>query len=117
MYAFLFILAALGLSAYARSTDAPLETVCWWFGILVGAFLVLRSVFYKLGQFSDSRRFKTLYGAYTTQFGTTRSGVKFIEGAQSWSDRFQSSFGSKRGLTALAVNAGCNALSKLLHCL
>jgi len=93
MFAALFILAAIGLSLYARSIDAPIQTVCLWFGILVAVVLALRAAIHKLSDSRLVRQFNELYAAYNTQFGGTSSGRQFLDDVQPWHERMGSSLG------------------------
>lgn len=93
MYAFVFIFAAIGLAAYARKNDTPLETVCWWGGGLLVAFVILRIALHKFGEFRLNRRFEELYSTYNAQFGSTSSGRQFLDQVQPWHQRLNSSLG------------------------
>lgn len=71
-----------------------METACWWLGILLGAFVLLRTTVFILGQRRLSNRFEELHAAYNARFGNTSAGRTFLDGVQPWHQRLSSGLGA-----------------------
>ena len=100
MYALVLILAAVGLSIYARSVNMPLQPLGWCFAVTFGALLSFMWAVHEVVVRQLRGRAQTLLDDYNQRFGSTSAGRKYLDDQKPLHEQLS----SKLGLLALFAN-------------
>jgi hypothetical protein len=123
MFAFFCLILSIGLAALGRAKGSPPEAVYSWLAALLATFWVLRTARQKFIEAREVKSFDELCDSYLGQFGTTSSGLEFIEQCLPWRQRRDSSLGllslfgdwHDAGARRIAAAAGAHVSAKTME--